>query len=173
MIPRFCATRRVVAVACAPVVILGAIGMLAQAQPLRLDLANTWSSSELGAVLNYVKNQYGAEVAPEASEGIVMAPVRVAPSLAGKLPEHGVVVGFLTTSGTYASPGRYELPRGTYAVVLRPRASGPSVEFRNQDRVIVDRSPVVESLTRTAKTPSVDLTSGRPCYTIDSRRICP
>jgi hypothetical protein len=138
------------------------------------DLVRIWSSPIARSALEYAKEHYNAEVLDRASQGIIVAPVRNAPNIAAGIPERGVAIGFLMTFGTYALPSRYELVSGTYAVVLRRAASGLVVEFRNAERTIVDSTPpLIQNLPAPARTPNAGLQSGRPCYDIDSRRICP
>lgn len=90
-------------------IVLVTVTELTEAQPVSPDLSQTWLSGGPRIVLDYAKNRYGAEIFSAASQGIVVAPAQVTQRLTGKLPDRGVAVGFLFTSGTYAPTGRYEL----------------------------------------------------------------
>jgi len=141
-----------------------------QGQQPSVDLAGTWS--QFSKTLSPTSTEYGVSVASNASKGLIVAPPSKWLPVFDKVPQKGAVIGYLYTSGVFA-PGRYRLEPGAYSVILQSSGVAYAVEFRLGQTTMATVPVTIEQLPSPAPQPQADLSIGRPCYTVDSRRICP
>lgn len=147
-------------------------GSVAGQQPKPI-FSNAWSSSDFTGVLLKAKSQYGVDVLAGGSQGLVVAPPTPWQKSAVELSsERGGVIGFLYTSTTF-STDRYSLRPGAYTVILRRRAGLYEVQFQGNEGGPVIEKVLIEELPVPVLEPAAGFRYGRPCYTLDSRRICP